>query len=111
MLISALRSSECSAILHNLAECVNMWNMARLGFAGRGRAPGRETGIDRARAVEVLANSASASPMVKHRGPFVVEQSDEPWFDLEHPYAGQGGACPGRPGGGKGSQPSRLGRT
>src|SRR5436190_7053801 len=40
-------------------------------------------GIDRRVAVEVLTNSAMASPMVKYRGPFVLGLPDEAWFDVE----------------------------
>jgi 3-hydroxyisobutyrate dehydrogenase-like beta-hydroxyacid dehydrogenase len=39
-------------------------------------------GISRELAVEVLVNSAIASPMVKYRGPFVLEHPDEAWFDV-----------------------------
>ena len=47
----------------------------------RRRAPGGE-GRDLARdAVRVLTNSAIASPMVKYRGPFVLEMPEEAWFD------------------------------
>jgi 3-hydroxyisobutyrate dehydrogenase-like beta-hydroxyacid dehydrogenase len=38
-------------------------------------------GITREDAVEVMTNSVIASPMVKYRGPFVLEQPDEAWFD------------------------------
>jgi 3-hydroxyisobutyrate dehydrogenase-like beta-hydroxyacid dehydrogenase len=38
-------------------------------------------GIAREDAVRVLTNSAIASPMVKYRGPFVLELPDEAWFD------------------------------
>jgi 3-hydroxyisobutyrate dehydrogenase-like beta-hydroxyacid dehydrogenase len=38
-------------------------------------------GISREDAVEVMTNSVIASPMVKYRGPFVLEQPDEAWFD------------------------------
>jgi 3-hydroxyisobutyrate dehydrogenase-like beta-hydroxyacid dehydrogenase len=38
-------------------------------------------GIDRATAVHVLLNSAIASPMLKYRGPFVLELPAEAWFD------------------------------
>jgi 3-hydroxyisobutyrate dehydrogenase-like beta-hydroxyacid dehydrogenase len=41
-----------------------------------------KSGIPRATAVEVLLNSVIASPMVKYRGPFVLEQPDEAWFDI-----------------------------
>jgi 3-hydroxyisobutyrate dehydrogenase-like beta-hydroxyacid dehydrogenase len=38
-------------------------------------------GISREDAVHVLTNSAIASPMVKYRGPFVLEMPEEAWFD------------------------------
>jgi 3-hydroxyisobutyrate dehydrogenase-like beta-hydroxyacid dehydrogenase len=38
-------------------------------------------GIARATAVHVLLHSAIASPMLKYRGPFVLEMPDEAWFD------------------------------
>jgi 3-hydroxyisobutyrate dehydrogenase-like beta-hydroxyacid dehydrogenase len=40
-----------------------------------------KSGIPRDRAVEVMLASVIASPMVAYRGPFVVEQPDEAWFD------------------------------
>jgi 3-hydroxyisobutyrate dehydrogenase-like beta-hydroxyacid dehydrogenase len=40
------------------------------------------SGIARATAVEVLLNSVIASPMVKYRGPFVLDMPDEAWFDV-----------------------------
>lgn len=39
-------------------------------------------GIPRETAVEVLLNSVIASPMVKYRGPFVLQQPEEAWFDV-----------------------------
>jgi 3-hydroxyisobutyrate dehydrogenase-like beta-hydroxyacid dehydrogenase len=39
-------------------------------------------GIAREKAVEVLLNSVIASPMVRYRGPFVLEMPDEAWFDV-----------------------------
>jgi 3-hydroxyisobutyrate dehydrogenase-like beta-hydroxyacid dehydrogenase len=39
-------------------------------------------GIQRETAVEVLLHSVIASPMVKYRGPFVLEQPEEAWFDV-----------------------------
>ena len=39
-------------------------------------------GIDREVAVEVMLNSVIASPMLKYRGPFVLKQPDEAWFDV-----------------------------
>ncbi len=40
-----------------------------------------KSGIKREVAVEVLTNSVIASPMVKYRGPFVLEMPGEAWFD------------------------------
>jgi 3-hydroxyisobutyrate dehydrogenase-like beta-hydroxyacid dehydrogenase len=41
-----------------------------------------KSGIKREVAVEVLANSVIASPMVKYRGPFVLQMPDEAWFNV-----------------------------
>jgi 3-hydroxyisobutyrate dehydrogenase-like beta-hydroxyacid dehydrogenase len=41
-----------------------------------------KSGIKRETAVEVLLNSVIASPMVKYRGPFVLEMPEEAWFDV-----------------------------
>jgi 3-hydroxyisobutyrate dehydrogenase-like beta-hydroxyacid dehydrogenase len=41
-----------------------------------------KSGIERSVAVDVLVNSAVASPMVKYRGPFVLNMPDEAWFDV-----------------------------
>ncbi len=41
-----------------------------------------KSGIAREKAVEVLLASVIASPMVVYRGPFVLEQPDEAWFDV-----------------------------
>lgn len=41
-----------------------------------------KSGIKRETAVEVLTNSVIASPMVKYRGPFVLEMPEEAWFDV-----------------------------
>jgi 3-hydroxyisobutyrate dehydrogenase len=41
-----------------------------------------KSGIARETAVEVLLNSVMASPMVKYRGPFVLDMPDEAWFDV-----------------------------
>ena len=39
-------------------------------------------GIARATAVDVLTHSAVASPMIQYRGPFVLQQPAEAWFDV-----------------------------
>ncbi len=41
-----------------------------------------KSGIARETAVDVLVNSAIASPMIKYRGPFVLQQPEEAWFDV-----------------------------
>lgn len=41
-----------------------------------------KSGISRDTAVDVLVNSAIASPMIKYRGPFVLQQPEEAWFDV-----------------------------
>ncbi len=41
-----------------------------------------KSGIPRETAVEVLLNSVIASPMVKYRGPFVLQMPEEAWFDV-----------------------------
>jgi 3-hydroxyisobutyrate dehydrogenase-like beta-hydroxyacid dehydrogenase len=43
----------------------------------------QKSGIARETAVEVLLNSVIASPMVKYRGPFVLNMPDEAWFDVD----------------------------
>ncbi len=40
-----------------------------------------KSGIPRETAVEVLLHSVIASPMVVYRGPFVLQQPDEAWFN------------------------------
>lgn len=42
----------------------------------------QKSGIARETAVEVLLNSVIASPMVKYRGPFVLNMPEEAWFDV-----------------------------
>jgi len=39
-------------------------------------------GIDRETAVQVMLSSVIASPMLKYRGPFVLELPEEAWFDV-----------------------------
>ena len=41
-----------------------------------------KNGISREVAVDVLTHSAVASPMIQYRGPFVLQQPDEAWFDV-----------------------------
>ncbi len=41
-----------------------------------------KSGIRREIAVDVMVHSAIASPMIQYRGPFVLEQPAEAWFDV-----------------------------
>src|SRR6202045_2016956 len=41
-----------------------------------------KSGISRDVAVDVMTHSAIASPMIQYRGPFVLQQPDEAWFDV-----------------------------
>ncbi len=41
-----------------------------------------KSGIERKVAVEALTQSAIASPVIKYRGPFVLKQPEEAWFDV-----------------------------
>ncbi len=41
-----------------------------------------KSGIQRQVAVEVLLNTVIASPMVKYRGPFVLQMPEEAWFNV-----------------------------
>jgi 3-hydroxyisobutyrate dehydrogenase-like beta-hydroxyacid dehydrogenase len=41
-----------------------------------------KSGIARETAVDVLTHSAVASPMIQYRGPFVIQQPPEAWFDV-----------------------------
>jgi len=41
-----------------------------------------KSGIAREIAVDVLTHSAVASPMIQYRGPFVLQQPEEAWFDV-----------------------------
>ncbi|MBU2611345.1 MAG: NAD(P)-dependent oxidoreductase [Chloroflexi bacterium] len=41
-----------------------------------------KNGIKREVAVDILFSSVIASPMVKYRGPFVLQMPDEAWFDV-----------------------------
>jgi 3-hydroxyisobutyrate dehydrogenase-like beta-hydroxyacid dehydrogenase len=63
-------------IATNLSLAVQM-----LAFS-EGMLLAEKSGIDRQTAVEVLLNSVIASPMVKYRGPFVLDMPDEAWFDV-----------------------------
>jgi 3-hydroxyisobutyrate dehydrogenase-like beta-hydroxyacid dehydrogenase len=66
----------CMKIAVNLSLAVQM-----MAFA-EGVLLAEKSGITRETAVDVLVNSAIASPMVKYRGPFVLKLPDEAWFNV-----------------------------
>ena len=41
-----------------------------------------KSGISRDTAVDVMLHSAVASPMLQYRGPFVLKQPEQAWFDV-----------------------------
>jgi 3-hydroxyisobutyrate dehydrogenase-like beta-hydroxyacid dehydrogenase len=41
-----------------------------------------KAGIDKEVAVDAMLSSVIASPMIKYRGPFVLEQPEEAWFNV-----------------------------
>jgi 3-hydroxyisobutyrate dehydrogenase-like beta-hydroxyacid dehydrogenase len=41
-----------------------------------------KSGISRETAVDVMTHSAVASPMIQYRGPFILRQPEEAWFDV-----------------------------
>lgn len=42
----------------------------------------QKSGIPRDKALEVMLNSVIASPMIKYRGPFILDMPEEAWFDV-----------------------------
>jgi 3-hydroxyisobutyrate dehydrogenase-like beta-hydroxyacid dehydrogenase len=65
-----------ASLLHDVGPKVQM-----LAFS-EGVLLAEKSGISREVAVEVLTNSAIASPMVKYRGPFVLKLPAEAWFNV-----------------------------
>ena len=63
-------------IATNLSLAVQM-----LGFS-EGVLLAEKSGIPRATAVDVLTHSVIGSPMVQYRGPFVLKQPEEAWFNV-----------------------------
>ncbi len=66
----------CMKIATNLNLAVQM-----MAFS-EGVLLAEKSGIKREVAVDVLTHSAIASPMIQYRGPFVLEQPEEAWFDV-----------------------------
>jgi 3-hydroxyisobutyrate dehydrogenase-like beta-hydroxyacid dehydrogenase len=66
----------CMKIASNLSLAVQM-----MAFS-EGVLIAEKSGITREVAVDVLTHSAIASPMIQYRGPFVLQQPEEAWFDV-----------------------------
>jgi 3-hydroxyisobutyrate dehydrogenase-like beta-hydroxyacid dehydrogenase len=67
------------ALLMKIA--INLCLFVQMTSYSEGLLIAEKGGIDRETAVEAMLNSVVASPMIKYRGPFVLEQPDEAWFD------------------------------
>jgi 3-hydroxyisobutyrate dehydrogenase-like beta-hydroxyacid dehydrogenase len=62
---------------------VNLSLAAQMMAFSEGVLLAEKSGISRETAVDVLTHSAIASPMIQYRGPFVLQQPDEAWFNVK----------------------------
>jgi len=69
------------AVLLKLA--INIGLQVQMVSFSEGLLLAEKAGIDKEVAVEMMLNSAGASPMLKYRGPFVLDQPTEAWFDCD----------------------------
>jgi len=67
------------ALLMKIA--INLGLFVQMTAYSEGLLIAEKGGIDRETAVEAMLNSVIASPMIKYRGPFVLDQPEEAWFD------------------------------
>jgi 3-hydroxyisobutyrate dehydrogenase-like beta-hydroxyacid dehydrogenase len=71
---------------NGLALClkiaVNLQLQAQMMAFSEGVLLAEKSGIAREVAVDVMVHSAIASPMIQYRGPFVLQQPEEAWFDV-----------------------------
>ena len=67
------------ALLMKIA--INLGLFVQMTAYSEGLLIAEKGGIEREVAVEAMLNSVIASPMIKYRGPFVLDQPDEAWFD------------------------------
>jgi len=67
------------ALLMKIA--INLGLFVQMTAYSEGLLIAEKGGIDREVAVEAMLNSVVASPMLNYRGPFVLEQPEEAWFD------------------------------
>jgi 3-hydroxyisobutyrate dehydrogenase-like beta-hydroxyacid dehydrogenase len=71
---------------NGLALClkiaVNLQLQVQMMAFSEGVLLAEKSGIAREVAVDVMVHSAIASPMIQYRGPFVLQQPPEAWFDV-----------------------------
>jgi len=71
---------------NGLALCmkiaVNLQLQVQMMAFSEGVLLAEKSGIAREVAVDVMVHSAIASPMIQYRGPFVLKQPEEAWFDV-----------------------------
>jgi 3-hydroxyisobutyrate dehydrogenase-like beta-hydroxyacid dehydrogenase len=67
------------ALLMKIA--INLGLFVQMTAYSEGLLIAEKGGIDREVAVEAMLSSVIASPMIRYRGPFVLDQPDEAWFD------------------------------
>jgi 3-hydroxyisobutyrate dehydrogenase-like beta-hydroxyacid dehydrogenase len=71
---------------NGLALCmkiaVNLQLQVQMMAFSEGVLLAEKSGISREVAVDVMVHSAIASPMIQYRGPFVLKQPPEAWFDV-----------------------------
>jgi 3-hydroxyisobutyrate dehydrogenase-like beta-hydroxyacid dehydrogenase len=71
---------------NGLALCmkiaVNLQLQVQMMAFSEGVLLAEKSGIPREVAVDVMVHSAIASPMIQYRGPFVLKQPPEAWFDV-----------------------------
>jgi len=67
------------ALLMKIA--INLSLLVQMTAFSEGLLIAEKGGIDRQVAVDAILESVAASPVLKYRGPFVLEQPEEAWFD------------------------------
>jgi 3-hydroxyisobutyrate dehydrogenase-like beta-hydroxyacid dehydrogenase len=66
----------------SLKIAVNLQLAVQMMAFSEGVLLAEKSGIAREVAVDVMVHSAIASPMIQYRGPFVLQQPPEAWFDV-----------------------------
>jgi 3-hydroxyisobutyrate dehydrogenase len=77
----ALVGDNGQALLLKIA--INLSLQVQMVAFSEGLLLAEKDGIDREVALDVMLSSVIASPMLKYRGPFVLEQPEEAWFNVD----------------------------